>query len=142
MKSRFGEEKHFGNKKVTQDIHNVEDFIDDLGTSRFYSSLKQAPEDSSRPPQEGKSIDRAKKKFAKMTKRHPFDTFMDKSLVAKEEKKQMAESNFGQVAALWTHKHYGSIEELLKQKADYLKFADFQQSNKEQEADRVDGSLD
>ena len=79
-----------------------------------------------------------KKKFARMTTRHPFDTFMDKSLVAKEEKKQMEESNFGQVAALWTHKHYGSIEELLKQKADYLKFADFQQSNREERANPAD----
>ena len=65
------------------------------------------------------------KKFANMTKQHPFDTFMDKSLVEKEEKKAAEGSNFGQVAALWTQKHYGSIEELLKNKEDYLKFAEF-----------------
>ena len=50
---------------------------------------------------------------------------MDKSLVEKEEKKAAEGSNFGQVAALWTQKHYGSIEELLKNKEDYLKFAEF-----------------
>ena len=61
-------------------------------------------------------------------KNHPFDTFMDKSLVQKELEKAMAESNFGQVEKLWRKEHYGSIEELLRQKEDYLKFAEFKQT--------------
>ena len=65
-----------------------------------------------------------------MIEQHPFDKFMDKSLVEKEEAKRKDDSNFGEAEKVWTWRHYGSVEGLIKEKADYLNFSDFQGINK------------
>lgn len=65
------------------------------------------------------------KKFSRMMESHPFDKFMDRSLVESEQAKRTDDASFGDVAKAWTWKHYGSVEELVEEKADYLRFSDF-----------------
>ena len=68
MKSRFFEENYFDNKKLTKDIHNIEDFIEDLSTNQLYSSLKKSTKEEVKQPKETRNISKMKKKFYKMTK--------------------------------------------------------------------------
>ena len=122
LHSKFFEDRHFQNETVTRDIQGIEDFVDELGRKHNYSSMKEW---DAKAPRETRKISSMQKKFSKMMESHPFDKFMDRSLVESEQAKRTDDASFGDVAKAWTWKHYGSVEELVKEKADYLRFSDF-----------------
>ena len=79
-KSRFFVENHPTNDKVVQDLHQIEDFVDQIGGTKRPKDL--IPKNTQNPKQLSK-LRRVRKKFSEMMQAHPFDKFFDENTLSK-----------------------------------------------------------